>query len=286
MYKRAAKLSTMDMTAARARHLHETLAADPYTSAMAAGLLSAKTANTGQWLRCTSLPLYGTGIFFSDNAFLEMLRNRLLCPFTSVRGPAHGTCACTVRGPVLLAAVPMHPLVCPIGHSIANERHDRSRDRLVKLIRVVLPASNARIEPDNHLGVQFKKRPDIYYEDNGEPKYIDVVIAEPTAQIHTNHPTLSSVTHENAAAIASERRKRAVYAAANQGIDVEPFAIESTGRLGPAAQALLNKFCTKDINAQALRDFLFDTSFILAAYKGSILAACRSKLARGTDDMF
>jgi hypothetical protein len=285
MYKRAAKLSAKDMLAARARHLQQTLAASPHSRPMAAGLLSAMTANTGQWLRCTSLPMYGTGIKFSDNAFLEMLRNRLLCPFTSFYGPAPGFCACSVRVPVSLAAVPMHPLVCHTGKTISNERHDRLRDRLAKLIRVVLPESNTRIEPDNHMGILLEPRPDIYYEEQGVPKYIDVVVAEPTAQIYTNHPTLSSVTHENAAAIASERRKRGAYAAANQGIDMEPFAIESTGRLGPSAQALLTKFCTKDINAQALRDFLFDTSFILATSKGNILAECRRKLARRNEDM-
>jgi hypothetical protein len=283
-YKKAVKIAMKGMVQARATHLQALLAGDPRTQAIAAGLLSAMTENAGQYLRCTVLPQYGTGIKFSDNAFLEMLRHRLLILFTAPYGPAPGNCTCSTHAPINLSALPMHPLVCPAARIIIVERHDMIRDRLAKLIRVMVPENNTRVEPDNHQGALFVRRPDIYYEEHGAPKYVDVVIAEPTAQIHMNTPDFSSIDHPSAAAIMSERRKLAEYAAANQGIELEPFAVESTGRLGPSAQALLSKFCPGDAQAQALRDFLFDLSFICAATKGKLLSACRSRLSRRNEE--
>jgi hypothetical protein len=111
---------------------------------------------------------------------------------------------------------------------------------------------------------------------NGEPRYVDVVIAEPTAAGALNHSLMPSSSTVCSAAILAEQRKTQAYANAGQ-IEIQPFAIESTGRLGPAAQALLHYVCRDQ--DQALRAFLFDLSFILASKKGHLLATCRRRLA-------
>jgi hypothetical protein len=62
---------------------------------------------------------------------------------------------------------------------------------------------------------------------------------------------------------------------------VQPFAVESTGRLGAAAQDLLNHVCRD--KAQDLRSFLFDMSYVLASSKGRLLSTCRRRLANRQD---
>jgi hypothetical protein len=121
------------------------------------------------------------------------------------------------------------------------------------------------------------RRPDIYYEENGSPFYLDVVVPEPCSLVAMNHPTLSSITHAGSAATLAEMRKRRDYDAANQGIDVQPFAIESTGRLGAFAKALLDHVCRD--KAQDLHSFLFDVSYVLASAKGRLISTCRRRLA-------
>jgi hypothetical protein len=282
-FKNALKRAARAMIKARAQRLHASLAASPHSHAWAAQLMSTTTPNAGQWLRCTSLPQFGMGITFSDNDYLEALRNRLLIPFSAIPGPYNQQCSCALVHPVNLTVLPMHPLMCPGSKGIVQNRHNKLRDCLAKLLRKTVSPETTRIEPDNHNGAHLRRRPDIYYEDNGAAKYIDLVVAEPTSQTYLNNRDLSSITHPRAAAILTERRKQAEYAAAAQDIDVEPFAVESTGRLGPSAQALLTKLCAGEDKAQALRDFLFELSFILAAAKGRLLSACRSRLSRGSE---
>jgi hypothetical protein len=278
-YTRAARLTADVMIQARAAHLHATLAENPHSQAAAAQFLSSMGPHTGSWLRSSSLPLFGTGISFSNADFREMIRSRALIPFTAVYGQVPTTCASCTRHPVNLAVVPMHPLVCPGSKGIIQSRHDQVRDRLARLIKTVLPTSNTQTEPDNHQGTHLHRRPDLRFEDEGEIFYIDVVVAEPTAQSALGHATLSSINTPGGAARAAELRKTAQYATADQDINVAPFAVESTGRLGPAAQALLNRLCADEDKAHILGAFNSDLSFILASAKGRLLSVCRNRLA-------
>ena len=252
------------------------LAASPHSQAFSAQLLSSSIPNAAYWLRSTSLPAYGTGVSFSGEDFLEMLRNRLLVPFTTLHGPGQTFCTCSDHGRVDLRAFPMHPLICSHNKAITIARHDTVRDRLATLLHSVLPDGRVRTEPDQHEGVLLTRRPDLYYEMNGQAHYLDIVIAEPTAAVYLNHPAMSSSTFPCAAAMQSEQRKLLEYANAAQNIMIQPFAIESTGRIGPAAKALLDHVCRD--KPQEVQAFLFDLSFILASAKGRLLATCRRRL--------
>jgi hypothetical protein len=91
------------------------------------------------------------------------------------------------------------------------------------------------------------------------------------------HTTLSSVRVESGAALQAEERKRAEYEGHGQGIDVVPFALEATGRIGPAASQFL-----EDVGrgrAGALKAFRRDVDHLCASFRGRILSACRQRLA-------
>jgi hypothetical protein len=276
-FQSAAKDAANEMIKAKTQHLHEALASSPRTTAAAAQFLSSGTPNAAYWLRATSLPPYGAGNSFTSRDFVEMLRNRLLIAFVDPDTPGTN-CTCFHRPPVDLSITPSHPLWCSNSSGIIIARHNAVRDRLATLLRKVLPApGGVHVEPLRHNGVDFVRRPDIGYVDNGQSFYLDVVVAEPTAATAMSHPTTPSITYAGSAAELAEVRKRTEYAAANQGTDVQPFALESTGRLGATAKGLLNHICRD--NAQDLKSFLFDTSYILASAKGRLLSTCRQRLA-------
>jgi hypothetical protein len=278
-YTKAARIVAGAMLKARAEQLHATLAESPFTQELAAQFLSCMAPNTGSWLRSSSLPLFGTGVYFSSDSFREMIRSRALILFNACYGDVPTVCPRCKVNPVNLALRPMHPLICPGHQKAVKARHDGARDRLGKLIRTVLPDGNTRMEPDNHLGVPFTRRPDIRFEEHGELIYIDVVIAEPTAGHAMTHADHSSINTPGGAALLAEERKLREYDGHAQGINVVPFAVESTGRLGPAAQALLNRLCADEDKARILGAFNSDLSFILASAKGHLLSVCRSRLA-------
>jgi hypothetical protein len=278
-YTKAARIVAGEMLKARAEQLHATLAEDPFTQELAAQFLSCMAPHTGSWLRSSSLPLFGAGVPFSPDSFREMLRSRALILFNACYGDVPTQCPSCKFNPVNLTLRPMHPLICPGHQKLTKARHDHVRDRLAKLIKTVLPDGNTRMEPDNHLGVHLTRRPDIRFEENGESLYIDIVVAEPTAQSAMTHPDLSSINTPGGAALLAEERKRSEYDGHAQGINVVPFAVESTGRLGPAAQALLNRLCADEGKARILGAFNSDLSFILASAKGHRLSVCRSRLA-------
>jgi hypothetical protein len=102
------------------------------------------------------------------------------------------------------------------------------------------------LEPRAHGAIQFGhglKRPDLAYTKAGHTASLDVVVAEPTAASCRNDGLHSSLVQGNGAAIIAELRKNEEYRNMPHGLVVTPFALESTGRIGPAALAFLNIAC-------------------------------------------
>jgi hypothetical protein len=277
-----AKKCSSGLVRARAAALHLRLAAAPKTSAFAAQLLSSSTPNAAYWLRSTSLPAYGSGVAITPSIFLELIRNRAHVDFSTfhVHGGTQVLCTCNRANAVDIAQVPLHPLSCQQSNGTVIGRHDNVTARLARLLRSVLPGGgHVQIEPTMHNGQAFTRRPDLcFIMENGVPTYVDVVVAEPTSPTALQDHQLPSATVAGAAATAAEGRKNHEYNVihAAQGIQVKPFAIESTGRLGAEAHALLTHVCRD--NPRELKAFLFDLSFILAVAKGRLLTCCRTRL--------
>ena len=93
------------------------------------------------------------------------------------------------------------------------------------------------------------KRPDISYGKNDTVKYLDVVVACPAVMTNRNSALYSFET-------VPEARQRRDYQNFPAGVIVTPFAVESTGRLGPAAKELLALVCAD--RPSSLRYFLTD----------------------------
>ena len=91
------------------------------------------------------------------------------------------------------------------------------------------------------------------------------------------HGPHSSLREPCGAAIQAEARKRHDYRDLPEGILVTPFAIESTGRLGPAAADLLPFLCVD--HPAHLKFYIKDLSICLAASIGRLLSFSRGRIA-------
>ena len=272
-YSTAVRAVVAERSEEQAKAFHAALVEKPGGEPFAAQFLSACTPGAGQWIRAASY----VGCTFQDADFREALRNRVLLPFLAGSGRAHAPCPCRV-GAADLVESPTHVLVCAKNSQFVTFRHHAIRDKLAALLKKIYPTAHTSIEPETHRGVAWPThRPDILFEMNGSAHYLDVVVAEPTGAGNRHHATLSSVTVPNGAALQAEERKNAIYINPPEGARIAPFALESTGRIGPMAHECLSIFC-KD-HPRLLRRFRDDVSHICASYLGKILSSCRRRLA-------
>ena len=105
------------------------------------------------------------------------------------------------------------------------------------------PEARLVVEPmgaDNPDGLPVH-RPDIVAHIDGVSYAIDVVVAEPAGARHMDHRELSSVTVPAGAARQAEAQTMTEYRGTLYEASLVPFALESTGRVGPSAKAFLER---------------------------------------------
>jgi hypothetical protein len=96
---------------------------------------------------------------------------------------------------------------------------------------------------------------------------IDVATANPAAGCYTDR---GSHLEPDTASIQREIEKRAHYSRVVRNPDLfVPFAVEVTGRLGPAAKAFLRARC--GVNTRLRSEFLVDMSYALARGIGRMM---------------
>jgi hypothetical protein len=158
-------------------------------------------------------------------------------------------------------------------------RHNLVRDHIYDMLKTVFPtASELRCERfigGLEDGIVFddgrpRARADIFLRlADGQVIVLDIVIANPSAVRHLARA--SDVTVE-AAALESESYKRAAIADLGLGalqFRFVPFAIETTGRLGPSARAFLGEF---------IGDGFRDTSRLCCARISSTIARWNARM--------
>jgi hypothetical protein len=258
--------------------LHQ-LRSDERTEPHAASFLSQANQHCGKWLTSASSYSHSGGTQLTDKHFIEAFRHRLALDFITTSGVVPLPCPCNRnrnRQLIDLTTQPFHCLVCPMNQPLVNERHDDIKKKLGNFLKA--RGYVVDLEPRGHGTIAFEnafKRPDIGFTKSGVTAYIDTVIAEPTAASNRRDGLHSSLVHGNGSSIIAELRKTADYSNMPAGIVVTPFALESTGRIGPSALTFLNIVCAD--NPSALKFFISELSYCLAAHLGRIIAATRSR---------
>ena len=263
------------------QRLHEELIADG-RHGHAATLLSGAAHGTGCWLYA---PEYVGGRFTEDE-FAEAMRSRLLSTFEPPHGRVALPCGCGAHGRRQLFDLvlsPTHPTVCSASKRIVCHRHDEMRDAILKALHRMHPGERIIKEPTQHVNPTNLpvKRPDSLATIGGVEYAVDVVVAEPAAAMHIEYVHLSSVTVPEGAARHSEILKAAEYAGTLYEHAAVPFAIESTGRPGPAARAFLLRVGAGDPDCMAA--LLRELAYIAARAMGQLYNHTRNRL-RGLRD--
>jgi hypothetical protein len=282
------RVSRLAVDQLQERSFHEVLAnlrSNDRTEPHAASFLSQATQHSAKWITSTSSFVHNGGTTLTDASFVEALRHRCTLDFATTSGPDLLPCPCNRNrnAPSIdLTAQPFHCLVCPMNQPLVTERHHEISKKLGDFLKargfVVV------LEPRMHGTIPFGdgfKRPDLSYTKGGTTAYIDTVVAEPTAASNRRDGLYSSLLHGNGSSLIAERRKAEDYKNKPPGVVVTPFALESTGRIGPSALAFLNRVCAD--NPAALKFFISDLSHCLAAHLGRIIAATRRRTTPSYD---
>ena len=186
-----------------------------------------------------------------DAHFKEAIRRRLRLR----RQVASSTCRHKYRrtsGNVcgqVLDAQGRHARICKVGNAIGR-RHDRIRDWLAKWLATMLgqQTDTEQYVPKwdrwklNSRGVAELERArlDVVFQGRTGPVYIDVAIVEAGAGMP--HELSRRARQDGEAATREEDEKRRRY----PGPDLVPFVLETGGRLGEAAEALIRSVAPKD----------------------------------------
>lgn len=193
----------------------------------------------------------------TDHEFVDYLRLRLLqFPVVSYAEDAGVICPC--RGEEQhVEEFPTHALDCNLNRDMYTLRHNNVRDALYTLLRSVMPGST--VTKEMHITREptpVPIRSDIVVVDGGYRIVIDVTITDPACRTHTDHGAESGAAFTpDTGAKLKEKHKRQKYGTVpllcveekvfNDTGPIDPyifvpFAVEATGRLGPAALELMN----------------------------------------------
>jgi hypothetical protein len=213
-------------------------------------LRSAGGAGAGGFL----MPFETPGDLFEDAQFRVACRLRLqvarpgalhvakLSPHCKHRAKSDGT----MCGEVLDNAG-LHPLTCKCGGLITG-RHDGARDWLAGLVGKSLGREAAaaceqyvpRWDRTKADGSVERARLDVVYLHGGRRVFVDLAFV--TARSRNGAAMRSQAARDGAAAEREEDDKRRRY----PGPDLRPFVVESLGRMGEDASALLRDLAPTD----------------------------------------
>jgi hypothetical protein len=243
--------------------------------AEAAWFISSQFKTSGRWLSGKSNIFFGKyGLLGKD--FEEAIRLRLLLPpivDDLEINPRKCTC-----GHICSISKPFHLLDCAGSRFYVNERHNKIRDLLQEFIKSCLPDGSV-IEKEVSFQVTTATviTADLQYEIDNNLHYIDVTVANPASQSYLDKgsagtPDVASKWKEQA-----KIRRYSVLGNAVQTGRFIPFAVEATGRLGPAAAQFLQRMAG---HRHDLRNrFIDQMNVIIAHHNGQLIANRRAELS-------
>lgn len=253
--------------------------------ARAAWFLSSRYEGSGKWLMSgMACGKYYGAFRFQENEFLDALRLRVLMnpiPTDHTLG-FRSVCACCHT--VNVGDEPLHALDCGrSGAFYQKRRHDLVRDLLAKHIaqssrctnvRVETPVGNGAILDVDPNNPNIVRTADItaLWTNRNVPLFVDVTIVDPSAPTYRNAAHDYSSLHI-AGGAAAQRAAEKINKYRAIGIQVTPFAMEATGRVGEAAQRLLNDFST--LNQPVPRTVLAKMRIIIQRYNSRLIAKLR-----------
>jgi len=253
--------------------------------ARAAWFLSNKFVGSGRWLDGKGSIRLGKFGITSDN-YSEALQMRCLVhPMPAIDiFPRH----CDCGGHQFTNMEFTHFLNCPTSSWYFIKRHNCIVDLLAELIKkcrtgvVDVEVEGVRVPMRPVEGERSRREDrraprvdesgrvvaDIRYTEEGQSTIIDVAVADPAAPSYRSLPTGSTATPD-VAALFRENEKRTKYAGIDN-VDVIPFAMEATGRLGPAALAYITKLCGNEAVGVARRNRFIDRASVVCANYSSM----------------
>jgi hypothetical protein len=181
---------------------------------------------------------------------LKLRRSLLLPPIDSSALPTDPVCCCDLA--VNLISEPFHYFDCRYCGYIRIGAHNRLQEVYTTAVGRRLPAVNVTVQPIffEQAAPHIKVIADLQEKKGEEIKILDFVICSPTAPTHRYHSQSRSTHVPDAANLHSEERKRTRYSKPLLDVNKSPvnlvssnkfvpFAVEATGRVGPAALAHL-----------------------------------------------
>lgn len=220
--------------------------------AQAGWFASSQYSGSGRWLGAPTCELQHPAQMLTDREFHANVRMRLLLQNAVANDamPLPTRCRC-LHPPADLPSEPLHMLdERAHNHAEYHARHNNCRDALIRVLRR-LP--NVRREDvvkeyelpgQEHLPDADRTRADVLVVCRENPTTVptrivfDVAVGNPVAvsyrEKHAGHPDNPPGTFFGGA-ICREIEKRQRYAPFQLGANFVPFAIDATGRLGPAA---------------------------------------------------
>jgi hypothetical protein len=258
-----------------AHNLHSKLFNQENKRKEAAWLVSSQFKNSGRWLAGRNNIFYGKfGLLGND--FLEALRLRLLLPpiidDELEMNPRRCTC-----GHICSATKPFHLLDCVLSKAYITGRHNKIRDLLFQFIKDCLPeGSVVQKEIPFQVTTTTMITADLQYEIDNNINYIDVTVANPSSQSYLN---MGSATTADVASKHKEQAKTRHYEVLGNAVQTGrfiPFALEATGRLGPAAIRFIERMAGL---RHDLKNRLIDQiNVVMAHYNGQLISNRRDQL--------
>ena len=248
----------------------------------AAWLLSGSCSGTGHWLTWRG---GSDGRFrFGIGEFIECLRLRLFVdPF-----PLPGDLQCLVCNGVHLSAAPFHPLDCDNMKVHRRWRHDTIRNSLCVLLKACFP--DAVVEGERPIAGQIQEdgrggnrtKADVFMRCGAATFVFDITVVDPSAPTYLDRHQSHKIP--DAAARERERVKRAGFAALRleeANVRFVPFAVEATGRMGPAALAFYDDHIAVYHRTEG-QLFLAKMSATIAKWNARMVLDARADIGRAT----
>jgi hypothetical protein len=258
-----------------AQNLHLKLFSQENKLAEAAWLVSSQYKNSGRWLAGRNNIFFGKFGLLGDD-FLEALRLRLLLPPILDDDLENNPRKCLCNH-ICSAAKPFHLLDCKLSKAYITGRHNKIRDLLFQFIKDCLPEGSViQKEIPFQVTTTTMITADIQYETNNNIHYIDVTVANPASQSYLN---MGSATTADVASKFKEQAKSRHYEVLGNAVQTGrfiPFALEATGRLGPAAVRFIERMAGLRYD---LKNRLIDQiNVVIAHFNGQLIFNRREQL--------
>ena len=241
----------------------------------AAWLLSSTSKDSGLWLTWNGGDDHR--FTFTPAEFAQILRLRLLLnPFEDAANHTR----CVLCNGVTYRDAPLHALECTRVNAARIWRHDRIRDQLAAALRLCERACGKEVLLQGVDG-EGTLRADILTR----TEVIDVAIVDPCSPCYLRAGSHESydVASDNRTA-AKRARWDSIGGVAN--MELVPFIIESTGRLGKCAAAFCEPYFGTGASHSMKRTFkLFmrKIQFIMARWNARLILQARGHLVRMGD---